>query len=258
MPLRLQDGGERGAAAGHGVAQTAPAGAAQRALSGMARQAVHSRVTPHTGTQQWVPPGAVMMPGFSDDADRQARQAALAKVLNDKRFGDAPQKNWTESESGDDDDEGGGCPTSSGSSNVSVEDSSAPSDIGSQSGDVVFEREIREAMTGGGGAGTRPTNHGKRKASAGGSVVGKNKAAASHHASAKKARGKDYPHWATHFLKRTCAHRKIPRMSQKSKDVLVAALRSLDTNMKRPSPYFDDLDAIAAGEMLVLCRFVVD
>ncbi|CAB1097015.1 unnamed protein product [Ectocarpus sp. CCAP 1310/34] len=248
LPLRLQDAGGSGAAAGHGVAQTAPAGAAQRAPSGMARQAVHSRVTPHTGTQQGIPPGAVMMPGFSDDADRQARQAALVKVLNDKRFGDAPQKKWTESESGGDDDEGGGSPTSSGGSNVSLEDSSAPSDSGSQSGDVVFEKEIREAMTGGGGAGTRTTNHGKRKASAGGSVVGKNKAAASHHASAKKDRGKDYPHWATHFLKRTCGHRKIPRMSQKSKGVLVAALRSLDANMKRPSPYFDDLDAIAAGK----------
>ncbi|CAB1109688.1 unnamed protein product [Ectocarpus sp. CCAP 1310/34] len=160
-----------------------------------------------------------MMPGFSDDADRQARQAALVKS----------DVKWQ-------------------SSNVSVEDSSAPSDIGSQSGDVVFEKEIREAMTGGGGAGTRTTNHGKREASACGSVVGKNKAAASHHASAKKARGKDYPHWATHFLKRTCAHRKIPRKSQKIKDVLVVALRSFDANMKWPSPYFDDLDAIAAGE----------
>ncbi|CAB1102051.1 unnamed protein product [Ectocarpus sp. CCAP 1310/34] len=191
--------------------------------------------------------GAGMMPGFSDDAARQARQAAVAKVLNDKRFCDAPQRNWSESESGDDND-GEGSPTSSGSSNVSIEDSSAPSDICSQSGDVVFEKEIREAMTGGGGAGARTKNHGKRKASAGGSVVGKYKAAASHHASSKKARGKDYPHLATHFLKRTCAHRKIPRMWQSSKDLLVAALRSLDANMKRSSPYFDDLDAIAAGK----------
>ncbi|CAN0096936.1 unnamed protein product [Ectocarpus sp. 8 AP-2014] len=105
-------------------------------------------------------------------------------------------------------------------------------------------------MTGGEGAGTRTKNHGsRRKASAGGSVVGKNRTAATHHASAKKARGKEYPRWATHFLKRTCAHRKIPRMSQQNnKDVLVAALRSLDHNMKRPSPYFDDLDAIAAGK----------
>ncbi|CAN0489678.1 unnamed protein product, partial [Ectocarpus sp. 12 AP-2014] len=38
---------------------------------------------------------------------------------------------------------------------------------------------------------------------------------------------------------------------QNNKDILVAALLSLDDNMKRPSPYFDDLDAIAAGEMLV-------
>ncbi|CAM9561787.1 unnamed protein product [Ectocarpus sp. 13 AM-2016] len=43
-------------------------------------------------------------------------------------------------------------------------------------------------------------------------------------------------------------------MSQKSKDVLVAALRSLDANMKRPSPYSmtsmlsqpANLDAIAS------------
>lgn len=259
VPLRLQDAGESGAAAGHGVTQPAPAGAAQRAPSGMARKAVHSRVTPLTDTPQGVPPGAGLMPGFSDDAARQARQAAARKVIDDPRFGLARQKTWSSSES-DDDDEGGGSPTSSGSSNVSAEDSSeAPSDIGSQSGDVVFEKEIREAVTGGGGARTRTNNHGKRKASAGGSGVGKKTTAAEgHRASAKKARGKDYPQWATHFLKRTCAHRKIPRMSQSSKDVLVAALRSLDGNMKRSSPYFDDLDAIAAGEMLVLCRFVVD
>ncbi|CAN0560844.1 unnamed protein product [Ectocarpus sp. 12 AP-2014] len=37
-------------------------------------------------------------------------------------------------------------------------------------------------------------------------------------------------------------------MSQKSKGFMVAALRSLDANMKRPSPYFDDLDAIVAGK----------
>ncbi|CAB1107125.1 unnamed protein product [Ectocarpus sp. CCAP 1310/34] len=46
--------------------------------------------------------------------------------------------------------------------------------------------------------------------------------------------------------------------SSGSKDVLVAALRSLDANMKRSSPYFDDLDAVAAGELLVPCRFAVN
>ncbi|CBJ31137.1 hypothetical protein Esi_0235_0006 [Ectocarpus siliculosus] len=37
-------------------------------------------------------------------------------------------------------------------------------------------------------------------------------------------------------------------VAAEQEDVLVAALRSLDSNMKRPSPYFDDLDAIAAGK----------
>ena len=272
VPLRLQGGGESGAAAGHGVAQITPAGAVQLqpAPSGMVRQAVHSRVTPHTDTQQGVPPGAGLMPGFMDGEGAKARRVAVRKILNDKQFGEGPGNNWSESESSDDDN-GKDAPMSSGSSNnVSVEESTAPSDIGSQesgdvdsgdveSGDIVFAKEIREATFGGGGAG-RKKNHGKRKASAGGSAVGnRNSTKASLGASAKKARGKDYPLWAAHLLRRTCAHRKIPRMSKEGdKHVLVQALRSHDGNMNRPSPYYDDLNAITAGEMLVLCRFVVD
>ncbi|CAB1102774.1 unnamed protein product [Ectocarpus sp. CCAP 1310/34] len=256
VPLRLQGGGESGAAAGHGVAQITPAGAVQLqpAPSGMVRQAVHSRVTPHTDTQQGVPPGAGLMPGLMDTEGTKARRVAVSMILNDKQFGEASGKNWSESDSSDDDN-GKDAPMSSGSSNVSVEESSAPSDIGSQepgdveSGDSVFAKEIREAIFGGGGAGRKKT-HGKRKASAGGSAVGnRNSTKASLGASAKKARGKDYPLWAAHLLRRTCAHRKIPRMSKEGdKHVLVQALRSHDGNMNRPSPYYDDLNAITAGK----------
>ncbi|CAM9964507.1 unnamed protein product, partial [Ectocarpus sp. 13 AM-2016] len=112
-----------------------------------------------------------------------------------------------------------------------------------------FEKEIREAPLGGGEA-AKKKKHGKRKASAGGSAVGnRNSTKASLGASAKKARGKDYPLWAAHLLRRTCAHRKIPRMSKEGdKHVLVQALRSHDGNMNRPSPYYDDLDVITAGK----------
>ncbi|CBJ28750.1 expressed unknown protein [Ectocarpus siliculosus] len=200
------------------------------------------------------------MPGFMDGEGAKARQVAIRKILDDKQFGEDPGKNWSESESSDDDN-GKDAPMSSGSSNnVSVEESTAPSDIGSQesgdvdsgdveSGDIVFAKEIREATFGGGGAG-RKKNHGKRKASAGGSAVGNmNSTKASLGASAKKARGKDYPLWAAHLLRRTCAHRKIPRMSKEGdKHVLVQALRSHDGNMNRPCPYYDDLNAITAGK----------
>ncbi|CAN0050076.1 unnamed protein product [Ectocarpus sp. 6 AP-2014] len=141
------------------------------------------------------------MPGFMDGEGAKARQVAVRKILDDKQFGEDPGKNWSESESSDDDN-GKDAPMSSGSSNnVSVEESTAPSDIGSQesgdvesgdveSGDIVFAKEIREATFGGGGAG-RKKNHGKRKASAGGSAVGNmNSTKASLGASAKKARGK--------------------------------------------------------------------
>ncbi|CAN0361155.1 unnamed protein product [Ectocarpus sp. 6 AP-2014] len=200
------------------------------------------------------------MPGFMDGQGAKARRVAVRKIVDDKQFGEGPGKNWSESESSDDDN-GKDAPMSSGSSNnVSVEESTAPSDIGSQesgdvesgdveSGDIVFAKEIREATFGGGGAG-RKKNHGKRKASAGGSAVGNmNSTKASLGASAKKARGKDYPLWAAHLLRRTCAHRKIPRMSKEGdKHVLVQALRSHDGNMNRPSRYYDDLNAITAGK----------
>ncbi|CAN0289327.1 unnamed protein product [Ectocarpus sp. 4 AP-2014] len=107
------------------------------------------------------------MPSFMDTEAVKGRRSTVSKILNDKQFGEAPKKNWSESKSIDDDNGEDGL-MSSGSSNVSVEESAAPSDIGSQesgevdsgdveSGDVVFAKEIRGATFGGWGAGRKKT-----------------------------------------------------------------------------------------------------
>lgn len=74
-------------------------------------------------------------------------------------------------------------------------------------------------------------------------------------ASAIKAKGKAYNLWALNFIKRACAYRDIPRMSQeKDKAVMAAALRAQDERMGRPSPFFDDLDGIVCGECSMVAR----
>ncbi|CAN0048496.1 unnamed protein product, partial [Pylaiella littoralis] len=68
-------------------------------------------------------------------------------------------------------------------------------------------------------------------------------------ASAKKAQGKEYMMWATKFLQRACAYRDIPRMSQeRSRETMTAALSAQDKRSERPSPFFDDLQAIVDGK----------
>lgn len=154
MPLRLQDGGESGAAAGHGVAQAAPAVAEQRwTPGGMARQAVQSRVTREDTRgrlQQGVSSSAGLLPGFGGDARVQDREAEVRKVLADKQVcdEDAPSKDWSAPESSEDDDGLDVGSTSGGRSNVSIEDSSASVDTSSVPGHILLEKEMCKQQPG--------------------------------------------------------------------------------------------------------------
>ena len=71
-----------------------------------------------------------------------------------------------------------------------------------------------------------------------------------HRAAARKAHGKEYILWSLTLLQRACAYRSISKMSTEKRKVLVDALRAQDNAMKRPSPFFEDLHAIADDEVL--------
>lgn len=243
--------------------------------------AARSPLQPLPHQQTLAPPLRSSRRGDSARAQARNRAATLKEVMHNPEFGDPPLDNGEDSgidvndqaagdmrsrnrtRAGGGDFAAADKPMGGDDSNCTDDDSSddsfnlSPRTDKSQSKRKVSSTAAREPdWSGMDASSATATNEVNSKEKAGGAAAEEKKS--QHQRSADKTRGKAYMQWAKPLLQRACTHRHIPRMStERDKQVLASALETLDKDMKRKSPFFDDLQAIVDGALLDSCCCVL-